>query len=388
MEGPKATSPAGSGSIDTVVPESQAPNVPSLLAFRPPSLSAIASTPSSPIASGSAPTSPASGSTSPIPRKASKFRHVSHRKPQLIAPSSHLGLAGEGLRSLASSDESSPLHQNHTTLPVVSPLSQSEPHLTSQPTVKSSSLFVSPSISERTLPPLPPSVVQKSAVPVSAPPSPSSSPRASRTTSLSSGTPTRPGALSVIRGHTPNTSRSLTPNRLPVPYRPGFQPKGVYRHLTDDFLALRKIKRDGADKDGSIKRVERNKLERRLEKLIDLHFPIRPPPNPSPSTNLSAKWRPGSSNVAHEMRRTSSIFDPGTYKNLNLREAGDLWKSVLVGNLGESDKLDKRGMSHYRENPAATTHIKEQPWNNVSPHGKPIQPYQNVLYAREFWFAY
>jgi len=47
--------------------------------------------------------------------------------------------------------------------------------------------------------------------------------------------------------------------------------------------------------------------------------------------------------MAKEMRRTSSIFDLDVYTNINLRDAGDFWKSVLVGNFGDNSKPDKRG---------------------------------------------
>ena len=48
-------------------------------------------------------------------------------------------------------------------------------------------------------------------------------------------------------------------------YRPGLQPKSVYRLRTDEFAEARKSKR-------SVGKTERMRLERQLEKLISLHF--------------------------------------------------------------------------------------------------------------------
>jgi len=107
-------------------------------------------------------------------------------------------------------------------------------------------------------------------------------------------------------------------------------------------LALRTLKRDGADNTGGMKRVERNKLERRLEKLIDLHFPSRP----LDTTTSTLKRRQGSG-IAKEIRRTPSIFDLDAYKNINLRDAGDFWKNILTSSLGDNSKPDKRGAFFY-----------------------------------------
>ncbi|KNZ60220.1 hypothetical protein VP01_1592g3 [Puccinia sorghi] len=51
-----------------------------------------------------------------------------------------------------------------------------------------------------------------------------------------------------------------------VPFRSGFQAKGVYRDRTEELLALRNSKQEP-------KRLEEARLHKRLEKLIDLHFP-------------------------------------------------------------------------------------------------------------------
>lgn len=99
-----------------------------------------------------------------------------------------------------------------------------------------------------------------------------------------------------------HTSSSL------APYRPGFQPRGVYRSLTDDFVSSRCRRRD-------TERVERMKLERRLEKLISLHF-LKPPSDDPPPSN------------GHHLRRFSSSFDLDSIKNM---DAGSLWRNMVSG---------------------------------------------------------
>jgi hypothetical protein len=93
--------------------------------------------------------------------------------------------------------------------------------------------------------------------------------------------PSRPASLPRHPGHTPThsesllvhlppsapASRSATPVPTPpqraggnAPYRAGFQPKGVYRSHTDEFLESRARKRESG-------RVEQRRLERRLDKV-------------------------------------------------------------------------------------------------------------------------
>jgi len=117
------------------------------------------------------------------------------------------------------------------------------------------------------------------------------------------------------------------------PYRPGFQPKGVYRPLTDDFLEIRQSNRDGVD--GGMKRIERTKLERRLEKLIALHFPPL-------GEDAHEKMRPRIRPLSHSSRRVS-IFDLGSLKNINISDAGDLWKGIVSGKVMETAKNETRG---------------------------------------------
>ncbi|KXN85490.1 Rabenosyn-5 [Leucoagaricus sp. SymC.cos] len=279
------------------------------------------------------PTSPERTLSPLAPRKVSKFRRVTPlRKPQAPLPSSPLAQANKDIHSRNNSVVSSPSPQQAPVPPPVA--NQSELQLSLHSTTAQSP-FVSPSLSERALPPPPKQsdVTQKPIASVVAP-SFTPLPPVSKSSSSSS---TKQG---VTLDHKTITSRSL-------PYRPGFQPKGRPRDLTDDFLALRKIKRDGAEGSGRMTRVERNKLERRLEKLIDLHFPSNPPSMQKSSINTTGapKRRPAPSlNATKGIRRSSSIFDLDTYKNINLRDAGDLWKNVLTGNLGDSSKPDKRAM--------------------------------------------
>ncbi|KAG6850596.1 hypothetical protein H0H93_011264 [Arthromyces matolae] len=116
----------------------------------------------------------------------------------------------------------------------------------------------------------------------------------------------------------PNPNGSSTQHRVQAPYRPGFQPRGLYRPLTDDFIAMRNLKRDG---DG-MKRVERTKLHRRLEKLIDLHFPS------ISDQNSTSRLVLGSQTEHH--RRASSFFD-FDIKKINISDPGGLWRGMVGG---------------------------------------------------------
>ncbi|PPQ77503.1 hypothetical protein CVT25_011300 [Psilocybe cyanescens] len=132
---------------------------------------------------------------------------------------------------------------------------------------------------------------------------------------------------------------SPMPVRKPAPYRPGFQPKGVYRPLTDEFIAVRRILHE-EEGNGGMKKVERTKLERRLEKLIALHFPHhthREGLKESIETETRPSLRP-----MKEPRRASSFFDFQTLRNLNINDAGDLWRGVVTGGLGDPAKDDIR----------------------------------------------
>ncbi|RPD66331.1 hypothetical protein L227DRAFT_492519 [Lentinus tigrinus ALCF2SS1-6] len=119
-------------------------------------------------------------------------------------------------------------------------------------------------------------------------------------------------------------SASRTPTRTPAPYRPGFQPKGVYRPRTDEFIEARNQSRD-------VGRIERTRLERRLEKLINLHFP------PPGQRKLEApEPRPQQQN-----RRASSFWDLDL-SDLKNKSAGDLWREVVQSQASQGGKNDIR----------------------------------------------
>ncbi|GAA5900360.1 uncharacterized protein JCM6883_002821 [Sporobolomyces salmoneus] len=68
-----------------------------------------------------------------------------------------------------------------------------------------------------------------------------------------------------------------TGGRKMMPYIQTFQPPGVKRDRTEEFLRVRKGRR--REKAG-----EEERLERRVDKLLELHFPLTPTSEPSTST--------------------------------------------------------------------------------------------------------
>ena len=105
----------------------------------------------------------------------------------------------------------------------------------------------------------------------------------------------------------------------------------MYRPRTDEFLEAR---RQRNDKD----RVERTRLERRLEKLVSLHFP-----HPDQKAKEKEKER-GSLGVRQapaQNRRASSFFDIDI-ATLRAKSAGDLWKGVVQAQAA-GGKNDIRG---------------------------------------------
>ena len=127
-----------------------------------------------------------------------------------------------------------------------------------------------------------------------------------------------------------------------APYRPGFQPRGIYRPLTDDFLAIRRSIRDGEGDDG-IKRVERTKLERRLEKLIALHFPYHTAEMPRGDSKKDLRPSPGVG--GRENRISSSFLDFRSLRSLNIHDASDILRGIVIGSLGDPTTTDIRGWS-------------------------------------------
>jgi len=90
-------------------------------------------------------------------------------------------------------------------------------------------------------------------------PSPLSGPSAANSRVTSPAPTFSNGYLSQQRPQlvTPGSSAS---SARPAPYRPGFQPKGVYRPRTDEFIAARSAAREAGS-------IEQQRLERRLDKV-------------------------------------------------------------------------------------------------------------------------
>lgn len=307
--------------------------------------------PSSPTASSSGSPSQANKSlprTNNV-RKASTFRHVPRTSRALVTPS----LLGPQHSRTGSAAAAVPSSLRHS-MPLTDNTYVASRHLSSD---SSSRITPSPA-------PLPPSKDNKptpdtklttitngtingsgstsvsSHVSPSLSPSPQAVTPPTRTISLhpspSVSPAPRPSSSASIR-LAPSRSSTSTPTpplatlttRSIAPYRPGFQPRGLYRPRTDEFLALRKISRDGVEESGMQKRIERTKLERRLEKLITLHFPV----GGHSATDRGKHLRPEGS------RRASSLFDLelGDLKRMSLSDATGLWKGVLSSGGGQND---------------------------------------------------
>ena len=280
--------------------------------------------PSTPISSSQSPTS----NVTPLPRKTSSFRHVPRRTPvtnrsplpssplrtagtfsRNERPSSIIGIPGRRIVSLAEVPEP---EREHSLSPTLSPAPVSVQPTPYTPHQRPLSLLASTSQTPAQPPSLQP-VISKDL-----PPSPSITASASfDPTPLT--TPILPSSSQPL-----GSRNSLKPT--PAPYRPGFQPKGVYRPHTDVFLVLRSKARDEG-------RVERTKLERRLEKIVTLHF----------SGNTASN---GASSVTGrgERKRTSSLFSVESLSGLRDLDPSELWKGVLTSQVVVGGaKADIRG---------------------------------------------
>jgi hypothetical protein len=81
------------------------------------------------------------------------------------------------------------------------------------------------------------------------------------------------------------------------------------------------------------KRVERTKLERRLEKLITLHF-LQPSPVRNGTNGTSVNARDAAERQARpDIRRFSSTFDFDSIKSM---DAGSFFKSMISGKTKDS----------------------------------------------------
>ncbi|KAJ6608615.1 FYVE zinc finger-domain-containing protein [Mycena sp. CBHHK59/15] len=258
--------------------------------------------------------STASSSSAPDdrPRKTSTFRRVPRNaRPPL--PSSPLA-AGHA-RTLSSSSHLRP------SVPPSEHPSPTHQRLDPRTRIQSLSATSTPSTSER------PPAVSHASDDVGAPARRHSTPlnAAAVAASLASATPPPPAqhpprtsslAASPAVSRVPSASGSVpsrqsTPTPTPVstptrqasaaPYRPGFQPKGVYRPRTDEFLAVRRAHATTA----GYASAERTKLARRLEKLVALHFPIDEGGGGAGAGSKGARPSP----AVGASRRASSFFD-------------------------------------------------------------------------------
>ena len=153
--------------------------------------------------------------------------------------------------------------------------------------------------------------------------------------------PVRQHALEIstntIHNTTTSTSSLLTSvqQRTSAPYRPGFQPGGVRWPLTDDFIALRRAKQEGGGH-GSNK-AERRKLERRLEKLIAIHFPLPSVDSEVTVRRGNVKERPGVVLGRPENWRISSLVDFDA-RSITIKDTV-LWRGIF----GSDDSMSIRG---------------------------------------------
>ena len=161
----------------------------------------------------------------------------------------------------------------------------------------------------------------------SVPPPTAVSPAPSQATSI----PPTPASAISPSSSSSSIPTARQPTRSTAPYRPGFQPKGVYRPRTDEFIEIRKAGRDSG-------RVERTRLERRLEKLVNLHFP-------HPDLVKEKEKSPENGRLSTQNRRQSSFFDL-TFNDLRTKSAGDLWKEVVATQPAPGSKADIR-CEHY-----------------------------------------
>ncbi|KAL1744554.1 FYVE zinc finger-domain-containing protein [Schizophyllum fasciatum] len=268
------------------------------------------------------------------PRKsASTFRHIPLKpvRPSPLNPNSQHGLraaSDSGHRSPISGTMSEP--QTRT----------SSFHLAQSPTDRRKSTLSPLSAQALSLPATSPSpsitTLPEEARPTSAAssPAPIRSAASPQHPAVSVSVPTSPRIASpgASRTSTPHSNNKPLPPTRAAPYRPGFQPKGVYRPRTDEFLAHRRIAHEGnplVPGQESHKRIERTKLERRLEKLIALHFP--------PAG--AAQDEKGSLKAPSPLRRRSSLFDMD-FRSMSFSDASsELLRGVLESRQSQKDHI-------------------------------------------------
>ncbi|GBE82073.1 predicted protein [Sparassis crispa] len=295
---------------------------------------------SSPVAGPSSSSAASSDKSLSTARKTSTFRHV-----PLRAATTRMPLTSSPLR---------PTDAHSRTASTASTVSrQLDQPIPSQSSSRISSTVASPTVGphERALPSIPslepdqpsssqpPSSHSNQPHPSIFAPSPNHVIPPPRSSSLMPSPKPRGAPLPPIPTPSPGQTPSPAPPtsvtiaktrasaRSSAPYRPGFQPKGVYRPRTDDFLEVRKVARE-------VGRIERTRLERRLEKLISLHFPSEAQKQKEEMTQ--AVVRPAKSN-----RRLSSIFE-FDISNLKGKNASDLWKEMMQAQAPPGAKGDIR----------------------------------------------
>jgi rabenosyn-5 len=298
---------------------------------QPPSVPAtpLSSTSSPVMVPGDRPTTSSNTSSSPTStrtRKTSTFRHVPARAAQTPIVPSTLSLGKDSrITSLSSRslDPNKP-HRPHSRLSTVTFPSDPSQAPASQDVPLGRARAISQSQSDANQPD------RRTTSEATEGPSPTALlPFPVQRTPPSSQSPTPVASASPVTSPSPPSTRTSTPVRSTAPYRPGFQPKGVYRPLTDEFLEVRRSRRD-------IGRVEQTRLERRLEKLINLHF--------GEDADKRATARP------KQAKRMSSIWE------LDIRSMapGDLWRGVVQNQVTAGGKADVRGLCFFVSNAERT----------------------------------
>jgi hypothetical protein len=136
----------------------------------------------------------------------------------------------------------------------------------------------------------------------------------------------------------------------------------VYRPRTDEFAEARKSKK-------STGKIEQTRLERRLEKLINLHF--------SEPSEKSKTLQP-----PPVRQRRSSLFGLD-FSELRGKSAGELWKDV-INSQAQNGKNDIRGeklssVVGYSQADGVVVQLL----NRRSLHGKRTPPYHNARFVCE-----
>ncbi|KZT53976.1 hypothetical protein CALCODRAFT_474016, partial [Calocera cornea HHB12733] len=141
--------------------------------------------------------------------------------------------------------------------------------------------------------------------------SPSPSPAPSQAPPISSPSPGPSSGSTGAISASFQSQQSQPAQHRQTPYRAGFQPKPLYRLRTDEFLEVRNRLSDE-------RKGEDRRLERRLEKLIQLHFapkndPAQPQPHPPAlprSTSLLNELKGAAAAEAAEIRAAEQRIAP------------------------------------------------------------------------------